>query len=195
MSESSHRHQVRSALDELKAPLAAFVASVKGVGVPQSQRAPDLQALLRAILDDWSAFKERLPSAARSWIHELKDFRNRWAHEETLTAADARRAGDTVALLIHAIAPRHDSAGRSPSAASTHGTAPRGRPSGRRITQRDLMIDVYARVGRNPDKAIAEYAAAERRGDIVRKSNAYGISAEDYARALLNDGLRKGWLK
>src|SRR5687767_12199437 len=108
MSESSHRQQVRSALDELKAPLTAFVASVKGFAVPQSQRAPDLQAVLRAILDDWPAFKERLPSAARSWIHELKDFRNRWAHEEPLTASDARRASDTVALLVQAIAPRRE---------------------------------------------------------------------------------------
>jgi putative NADH-flavin reductase len=28
----------------------------------------------------------------------------------------------------------------------------------------------------------------------VRKSNEADISAEDYARALLNDGERKGWL-
>ena len=45
------------------------------------------------------------------------------------------------------------------------------------------------------DRTIAEYARAERRGEVTRQSNRYDLSAEGYAQALLKDGLAKGWLR
>ena len=39
-----------------------------------------------------------------------------------------------------------------------------------------------------------EYADAERRGIVRRKSNKYNMTAEEYARRLYNDGVKKGWL-
>ncbi|MCR4340155.1 MAG: hypothetical protein NUW01_09770 [Gemmatimonadaceae bacterium] len=40
-----------------------------------------------------------------------------------------------------------------------------------------------------------EYAAAERRGEVARKSNDYGLTAEDYARRLLEDARKKGCIR
>jgi len=38
----------------------------------------------------------------------------------------------------------------------------------------------------------AQYAESERRGAVQRDSNAYGISSEDYAKALWRNGWRRG---
>jgi hypothetical protein len=40
---------------------------------------------------------------------------------------------------------------------------------------------------------VREYAA-EARGEVKRKSNSHGITAEQYARALWNDAVKKGWI-
>jgi len=50
---------------------------------------------------------------------------------------------------------------------------------------------------RGPQRASTHdaYGDAERRGKVSRASNKYDISSEAYARALLADGLRKGWLR
>ncbi len=61
-------------------------------------------------------------------------------------------------------------------------------------SQRDVMRGLVARFGLNEDTIIREYAAAERRGETRRHSNECGITPEAYARTLLNDALRKGWL-
>jgi hypothetical protein len=60
--------------------------------------------------------------------------------------------------------------------------------------QRDVMRRIYARHGPDDEPVVREYAAAERRGEVRRARNAYGLSPEDYARRLLADGLKKGWL-
>ena len=70
----------------------------------------------------------------------------------------------------------------------------RGAAAAPRQSQRDVMRAIHRMHGHDSERVVREYAAAERRGDVVRKSNEADISAEDYARALLNDGERKGWL-
>ena len=65
---------------------------------------------------------------------------------------------------------------------------------GRVLSQRDVMRRIWAEFGPDEDRVVREYAAAERRGDAQRKSNSYGLGEESYARRLLNDGLKKGWL-
>lgn len=56
------------------------------------------------------------------------------------------------------------------------------------------MRAIWARCAPDEDRSIREYAAAEHRGDAPRKQNASGLTPEQYARALLADGLGKGWL-
>lgn len=63
------------------------------------------------------------------------------------------------------------------------------------MTQRDYMRQLY-RENRGSEAAIVDaYAKAERAGLVERKSNSSGLGALDYARALLNDGIRKGWIR
>jgi hypothetical protein len=62
-------------------------------------------------------------------------------------------------------------------------------------TQREVMRDLFVRYRSDPAHIISAYAAAERSGEVPRNSNNSGLVAEAYAKALLNDGLKKGWLK
>jgi hypothetical protein len=61
------------------------------------------------------------------------------------------------------------------------------------------MRRLVERFSMNEGEVIQEYAAAERRGEMKRKSNEHGMSSEAYARALWRDGVRdavrKGWLR
>lgn len=62
-------------------------------------------------------------------------------------------------------------------------------------SQRDVMRQIFDRHWPVRDKMIAEYAAAERRGEVMRSRNRYNLSPEQYAHRLLEDGLKKGWLR
>jgi hypothetical protein len=61
------------------------------------------------------------------------------------------------------------------------------------MTQRDMMRRLIANLGRVEDTVCKAYAAAERRGEVPRNRNKYGLTPEEYARALWRDGDRKGW--
>lgn len=62
------------------------------------------------------------------------------------------------------------------------------------LSQRDMMRRLYRLHHGKEDSVIAAYAEAERRREVGRNSNEYGLTAEEYARRLLADGLKKGWL-
>jgi hypothetical protein len=61
-------------------------------------------------------------------------------------------------------------------------------------SQRDYMRELVRRFGANEERVVREYAAAEGRGEVERKSNSHRITAEQYARALWNDAVKKGWI-
>ena len=67
-----------------------------------------------------------------------------------------------------------------------------GRKSG--MSQRDLMRSLYGRYRKDTHKACREYALAEDRGEVIRKSNKRKMTSLEYARRLLHDGIRKGWI-
>lgn len=69
-------------------------------------------------------------------------------------------------------------------------TAGTGRPR----TQRAVMRELFSKYAGDTDRVISAYASAERSGETSRSSNTSGLKPEEYARALLNDGLKKGWL-
>jgi len=62
------------------------------------------------------------------------------------------------------------------------------------MKQRDKMRELFRRYGDREEVLIREYAAAERRGEVERTRNKYGLSPEGYASALLNDARKKGWI-
>ncbi|MEA4910152.1 MAG: Swt1 family HEPN domain-containing protein [Anaerolineaceae bacterium] len=79
---------------------------------PEGAGLPNLDAafLLRVMWDQWNAvFRETLGFSERSLVSELRDVRNRWAHQNPFTTDDAYRALDSSARLLTAIsAPQAD---------------------------------------------------------------------------------------
>ena len=63
------------------------------------------------------------------------------------------------------------------------------------IAQRTMMQDLWRQNRPDEVRTIHAYAAAERRGEVFRERNVHGVDAEEYARRLLDDGRRKGWLE
>jgi hypothetical protein len=65
--------------------------------------------------------------------------------------------------------------------------------------KRTKQVDLMRRLDRehrgNEEQMVRAYADAERRGDVSRASNINNVDALTYARLLLADGIRKGWLR
>ncbi len=68
----------------------------------------DVKLLLELMWNYWNlAFRTTLGPAERSMVSELRDFRNRWAHQKTFSSDDAYRVMDSAERLLTAIsAPR-----------------------------------------------------------------------------------------
>lgn len=60
--------------------------------------------------------------------------------------------------------------------------------------QREYMRELVRRFGPDEERIVREYAAAEARGEVHRKSNSHRLTSEQYARALWNDAVKKGWV-
>ena len=64
----------------------------------------DSQAVLRAMSDNWqSVFRETLGHAERSWVSELREVRNAFAHEKPFSSEDTYRALDTAQRLLASV--------------------------------------------------------------------------------------------
>jgi predicted AAA+ superfamily ATPase len=70
----------------------------------------DVAALLKLMLGSWEpVFGRTLGNAERNLAFELRDLRNRWAHQEKFSGDDAYRALDSAARLLAAVtAPQAD---------------------------------------------------------------------------------------
>lgn len=64
----------------------------------------DAAALLKLMWESWnSVFRKTLGPAERSLLSELRDHRNKWAHQHTFSSDDAYRALDSAARLLTAV--------------------------------------------------------------------------------------------
>ena len=64
----------------------------------------DVAALLRLMWETWNeVFRRTLGNAERSLVSELREWRNRWAHQEPFSSDDAYRVLDSAARLLAAI--------------------------------------------------------------------------------------------
>ncbi|MCC6174343.1 MAG: DUF499 domain-containing protein [Chloroflexi bacterium] len=73
---------------------------------PASQEEPhlDVAALLRLMWDQWNAvFRNTLGPAERSLVSELRDHRNKWAHQQPFSGDDTDRALDSAARLLTSV--------------------------------------------------------------------------------------------
>ncbi|MEX0717313.1 MAG: Swt1 family HEPN domain-containing protein [Planctomycetaceae bacterium] len=116
---------VRAALDELKDGLLPFIqremaevydgrwteVALQGFrdrrGVKGERTEPeqwDLALLLSIMWDEWNqVFRRRLGFLERSYVSELREFRNRWAHQEEFAFEDAYRILDTSQRLLSSV--------------------------------------------------------------------------------------------
>jgi predicted AAA+ superfamily ATPase len=74
----------------------------------------DAASLLAVLWNQWNiVFRRTLGQAERTLVSELRDVRNRWAHQEAFTSDDADRALDSMARLLTAVsAPQADEVGK-----------------------------------------------------------------------------------
>ena len=78
-----------------------WVEAVAGNEVGMKVSKNDAQFLLKAMWDAWNeVFRAKLSQTDRTYVSELRDMRNRWAHQETFSTDDAYRALDTAHRLL-----------------------------------------------------------------------------------------------
>ena len=119
----TNHERVGKALTELRAGLFPFVErefqsrySDRSLGEAQRFLGPDSREaskpfgewdahlLLKLMWDAWNAvFRDTLGHAERSIVSELRDVRNRWAHQGTFSSDDAYRALDSATRLLTAV--------------------------------------------------------------------------------------------
>jgi len=97
---------------ELKAQLGKYWITKattgwrEDVNWPEGEESPrlDIAALLRLMWDQWNdVFRKTLGHAERSLVSELREVRNKWAHQEPFSTPDAYRVLDSVARLLAAV--------------------------------------------------------------------------------------------
>ena len=120
----TNHERVGKAMDLLRAGLAPFVerevqaaAKAGTVRIDAVQRFAedpllgkrpiaqwDVAGLLRLIWEAWNdVFGRTLGRAERSLVQELRDWRNKWAHQEPFSSRDAERAMDSMVRLLTAV--------------------------------------------------------------------------------------------
>ena len=119
MAMTNHE-RVGKAMELLKAGLGPFVA--RGIKAHRVDEATlrrlddnprlgdrrvtdwDVAALLKLMRGMWNdVFRAILGRAAIGFVHDLLDYRNRWAHQEPFSVDDAYRALDTTGRLLAAV--------------------------------------------------------------------------------------------
>jgi hypothetical protein len=120
----TNQERVGKAMDLLRAGLALFVerelqvadkagavrmeAITRYADDPKLRNRPiaqwDVSALLKLMGDTWNeVFKRTLGWAERTLVSELREWRNKWAHQESFSSDDADRALDSMARLLAAV--------------------------------------------------------------------------------------------
>src|SRR5215510_9874053 len=125
----TNHERVGKAMDLLKAGLAPFVerefkSLYAGRALAEARRLQgedrllankklaewDATALLKLMWESWNdVFRRTLGHAERSHVSELRDVRNKWAHQESFSSDNTDRALDTAERLLAAVsAPQAD---------------------------------------------------------------------------------------
>jgi len=221
----SNRDRVGKALDALTAGVAPYAErEMKAVLGDQWQLAladagprpspgrkvimpslTDPQVLLGVMWNQWNAvFGRTLGQAERSLVSELRDVRNRWAHNEPFTGSDAYRALDSAGRLLSAVsAPQaaeveqmrmdllrlqFDEQRRS-EMRKTSFQPTEGKPQGGLLPWREVVTP-------HPDVSSGRYQQAEFAADLWQVylnegSDEYKHPTEFFRRTFMTEGLRQ----
>jgi Swt1-like HEPN/Protein of unknown function (DUF499) len=83
---------------------AANLREYRLSSVRSGELSGDTQVLLMVMWDQWNmVFKNVLGHAERSLVSELRETRNKWAHQEAFSTDDAYRALDSIQRLLTAV--------------------------------------------------------------------------------------------
>jgi len=87
--------------DELKASLPPQQLSFAGT---EAEPFGDIAVVLAVLWNQWNTvFKKTLGHSERSLVSELREYRNKWAHQEPFSGDDTDRALDSVERLLAAV--------------------------------------------------------------------------------------------
>jgi predicted AAA+ superfamily ATPase len=166
----------------------------------------DPQVLLGVLWDQWNAvFRNVLGPAERSIVSELRDVRNRWAHNEQFSSNDAIRALDSVERMLNAVSAAEpagevgqmrmdvmrsmfDEQRRSEMRKKGF-QATEGKPQGGLKPWREVITP-------HPDVASGRYQQAEFAADLWQVyqgegSDEYKKPTEFFRRTFITEGLRR----
>ena len=221
----SNRERVGKALDLLCAGLAPFVErelkvvhgdkweEIAREGQPPERGKPkkktaklhlDTQALLAVMWNQWNTvFNRTLGMAERSIVSELRDVRNKWAHQEAFSSSDAYRALDSMERLLTAVSAEQASEigqmrmdllrvqfdeQRRGEMRKASFTPTEGKPQGGLKPWREIVTP-------HPDVASGRYQQAEFAADLWQVyqnegSDEYKHPTEFFRRTFITEGLR-----
>ncbi len=214
---ASNRERVGRAFEALAEGLGPFVdrqmASVHGEAwlegfvdtgprssAPGSLRDPAF--LLKVMAEAWdSSFRSRLTRSDRNVVFELRDVRNRWAHNDAFNADDTYRALDSIERLLVAVdAKEADAVGRSKTelmrlryeADARKAAAPLAATSGAQSGLRPWREVIVP----HDDVAQGRYGLAEFAADLHQVATGsggaeYADPVEFFRRTYLTEGLRQ----
>jgi hypothetical protein len=174
-------------------------------GKPATQLNWDTQALLTVMWDLWNdCFRKILGPSDRSLVSELRDVRNKWAHQKTFSTDDAYRAIDSISRLLTAVSSeeveqveqmkaeilrvKFDEQVRSQKRKDS-GNAVEGKPAAGLRPWREIVTP-------HPDVASGRYQQAEFAADLWQVflgegSDEYRDPIEFYRRTFITEGLQK----
>lgn len=165
----------------------------------------DTQALLTVMWELWNdCFRKILGPSDRSLVSELRDARNRWAHQKAFSTDDAYRTIDSVSRLLTAVSAaevepvdqmkaeilrvKFDEQVRGQKRKES-GTAVEGKPAAGLLPWREVVTP-------HPDVASGRYQQAEFAADLWQVflgegSDEYKDPVEFYRRTFITEGLQK----
>lgn len=163
----------------------------------------EVALVLSVLWNNWNAvFSKTLGQVERTYVSELRDVRNRWAHQDTFTYEDTYRALDTMYRLLRAVSAAeaeevHRMAQetlrvqfdeqRRTQARRKSATALEGQPVQGLLPWRQVVAP-------HPDVASGRYQQAEFAADLSlvhrgEASDEYGDPREFFRRTYLTQGL------
>jgi len=181
--------------------------NVKGVSLSSNGETVhwDASAILVVMRNEWqNVFKQRLGQAERSYVGELIEVRNAWAHQQPFSSDDTDRALDTAARMLAAVsAPQAreveqmkrelrrvvtDEQTRQVQRRVAAATTVEGAPQAGLRPWRELMTP-------HPDVARGDYQQAEFAADLAQVHRGEGVDeyrdpAAFFERTYLTEGLR-----
>ncbi|MGZ4314194.1 MAG: Swt1 family HEPN domain-containing protein [Gaiellaceae bacterium] len=165
----------------------------------------DAQFLLKVLWDEWQpVFRNVLGQTERTYVSELRDVRNRWAHQDKFSTDDAERSLDTMRRLLLAVSAAEEAvevdkmrqdllrarfAEQARQTQRKSAVAPiEGQPAGGLKPWRELVTP-------HPDVASGRYQQAEFAADLHQvwrdeAADEYGKPVEFFRRTFITDGLR-----